>query len=72
AGVIGDACAIGVINNKTTAARLIPVPGKKVGDHVEFGGLLGAAPVMSVNAWAGTRLAARGGRMPAPLGGLKN
>jgi uncharacterized protein (UPF0210 family) len=72
AGVIGDACAIGVINNKTTAARLIPVPGKKVGDHVEFGGLLGAAPVMSVNSWAGMRLAARGGRMPAPLGGLRN
>lgn len=72
AGVIGDACAIGVINSKTTAARLIPVPGKNVGDHVEFGGLLGAAPVMAVNGWAGTRLAARGGRMPAPIGGLKN
>jgi uncharacterized protein len=72
AGVIGDACAIGVINNKTTAARLIPVPGKGVGDHVEFGGLLGSAPVMAVNGWAGTRLAARGGRMPAPLGGLRN
>lgn len=72
AGVIGDACAIGVINSKTTAARLIPVPGKNVGDHVEFGGLLGAAPVMAVNGWAGRRLAARGGRMPAPIGGLKN
>lgn len=72
AGVIGDACAIGVINNKTTAARLIPVPGKGVGDHVEFGGLLGAAPIMAVNGWAGTRLAARGGRMPAPLQGLRN
>jgi uncharacterized protein (UPF0210 family) len=72
AGVIGDACAIGVINNKTTAARLIPVPGKSVGDHVEFGGLLGATPIMAVNGWAGTRLARRGGRMPAPLGGLRN
>jgi uncharacterized protein (UPF0210 family) len=72
AGIIGVACAIGVINNKTTAARLIPVPGKGVGDHVEFGGLLGAAPVMAVNGWAGTRLAARGGRMPAPLQGLRN
>jgi uncharacterized protein (UPF0210 family) len=72
AGVIGDACAIGVINSKTTAARLIPVPGKKVGDRVEFGGLLGSAPIMAVNGWAGTRLAARGGRMPAPLNGLRN
>lgn len=72
AGIIGDACAIGVINNKTTAARLIPVPGKGVGDHVEFGGLLGASPIMAVNGWAGTRLAARGGRMPAPIGGLRN
>jgi uncharacterized protein len=72
AGVIGDACAIGVINAKTTAARLIPVPGKIVGDHVEFGGLLGSAPIMAVNGWAGTRLAARGGRMPAPLQGLRN
>lgn len=72
AGVIGDACAIGVSNTKTTAARLIPVPGKGVGDLVEFGGLLGSAPIMSVNGWAGTRLARRGGRMPAPLNGLKN
>jgi uncharacterized protein (UPF0210 family) len=72
AGVIGDACAIGVVNGKTTAARLIPVPGKRVGDRVEFGGLLGAAPIMPVNGWAGTRLAARGGRMPAPLQGLRN
>ena len=72
AGVIGDACAIGVTNTKTTAARLIPVPGKGVGDLVEFGGLLGSAPIMSVNGWAGTRLARRGGRMPAPLNGLKN
>ena len=72
AGVIGDACAIGVANSKTTAARLIPAPGKVAGDSVEFGGLLGAAPVMSVNAWAGTRLARRGGRVPAPLSGLRN
>jgi uncharacterized protein (UPF0210 family) len=72
AGIIGDACAIGVVNSKTTAARLIPVPGKAAGDHVEFGGLLGAAPVMAVNAWAGERLAARGGRVPAPLAALRN
>jgi uncharacterized protein (UPF0210 family) len=72
AGVIGDVCAIGVANSKTTAARLIPAPGKVVGDSVEFGGLLGSAPVMAVNAWAGTRLARRGGRVPAPISGLRN
>ncbi|MHB1342385.1 MAG: DUF711 family protein [Coriobacteriia bacterium] len=72
AAVISDACAIGVVNSKTTAARLIPVPGKSVGDTVEFGGLLGAAPVMAVNEWAGTGLVRRGGRVPAPLGSLRN
>ena len=61
-----------MINSKTTAARLIPAPGKAVGDHVEFGGLLGAAPVMAVNGWAGSRLARRGGRVPPPLGALRN
>ncbi|MCE5190555.1 MAG: PFL family protein [Actinomycetia bacterium] len=72
AAVISDACAIGVINSKTTAARLIPVPGKTVGDHVSFGGLLGHTPIMAVNGWAGTRLVRRGGRVPAPLGSLRN
>lgn len=72
AGVIGDACAIGCVNAKTTAARLIPVPGKGVGDSVEFGGLLGSAPIMAVNGWAGTRLAARSGRVPSPFGSLRN
>jgi len=72
AAIISDACAIGVINNKTTAARLIPVVGKDVGDVVEYGGLFGSAPVMSVNGWAGTRLIRRGGRFPAPLNSLKN
>lgn len=72
AGVIGDAAAIGVVNGKTTAARLIPVPGKTVGDLVSYGGLLGSAPVMAVNGWAGTGLCARGGRVPAPLGSLRN
>jgi uncharacterized protein (UPF0210 family) len=72
AGVIADVCAIGTVNAKTTAARLIPVPGKTVGDHVEFGGLLGAAPVMSVNRWAGDGLLRRGGRVPSPLGSLRN
>ena len=66
AAIIADACAIGVINNKTTAARLIPVPGKGVGDHVAFGGLLGETPVMAVNGWAGTRLVRRGGQGSGP------
>lgn len=72
AAVIADACAIGVVNSKTTAARLIPAAGKKVGDRVEFGGLLGSAPVMSVNEWAGTKFVRRGGRVPAPLQSLRN
>jgi hypothetical protein len=72
AGIISDACAIGVINNKTTAARLIPAVGKKAGDHVSWGGLLGAAPVMDVSSWSSARLIRRGGRMPAPLGSLRN
>lgn len=72
AAVIADACAIGVVNGKTTAARLIPVPGKTVGDRVSYGGLLGASPVMAVSGWAGTRLTRRGGRIPAPLGSLRN
>ncbi|GAB4289013.1 MAG: PFL family protein [Coriobacteriia bacterium] len=72
ATIISDACAIGVINNKTTAARLIPAPGLKPGDRVDFGGLLGGAPVLSVNPHAGTVLARRGGRFPAPLSSLRN
>ncbi len=70
--VISDACAIGVVNNKTTATRLIPARGKSVGEIVEYGGLFGTAPVMSVNEWAGTRLMRRGGRFPAPLSSLRN
>ena len=72
AAIIADACAIGVINSKTTAARLIPAIGKDVGDILEYGGLWGSAPVMAVNGWAGTRLMRRGGRFPAPLGSLRN
>ena len=71
-GIIADECAIGMINNKTTAVRLIPAIGKKVGDRLEFGGLLGYAPVMPVNGHAGTVFAHRGGRIPAPLNSLKN
>ncbi|MGI6756253.1 MAG: PFL family protein [Atopobiaceae bacterium] len=72
AGIIADEMAIGVINAKTTAVRLIPAIGKKEGDILEFGGLFGSAPVMSVNQFAGTVLAHRGGRFPAPLNSLKN
>lgn len=71
-GIIADECAIGMINNKTTAVRIIPAIGKKVGDRLDFGGLLGYAPVMPVNGHAGTVFAHRGGRMPAPINSLKN
>lgn len=71
-GIIADECAIGMINSKTTAVRIIPAIGKKVGDRLDFGGLLGYAPVMPVNAHAGTVFAQRGGRIPAPLNSLKN
>lgn len=71
-GIIADECAIGMINNKTTAVRLIPAIGLGVGDQLDFGGLLGYAPVMPVNQFAGSVFAHRGGRMPAPLNSLKN
>ena len=70
--IIADEAAIGVINNKTTAVRIIPAPGKKVGDSVEFGGLLGRAPVMPVHAFSSAAFIRRGGRIPAPLNSLKN
>jgi len=72
AGIIADECAIGIVNWKTTAVRLIPAIGKQVGERLEFGGLLGSAPIMPVNEWAGTIFARRGGRFPAPLQSLKN
>lgn len=71
-GIIADECAIGVINAKTTAVRIIPAIGKGAGDSLNFGGLLGNAPVMPVNRHAGTVFAHRGGRFPAPLNSLKN
>ena len=71
-GIIADECAIGMINNKTTAVRIIPAIGKSVGDRLDFGGLLGYAPVMPVNQYAGKVFAHRGGRIPAPLNSLKN
>ena len=70
--IIADEAAIGVINSKTTAVRLIPAPNKNVGDTVEFGGLLGAAPVMKVNNSKSTDFINRGGRIPAPIHSLKN
>ena len=71
-GIIADVMAIGVINSKTTAVRIIPVPGKVVGDMVEFGGLLGRAPVMPVSQLDSSAFIARGGRIPAPLQGMRN
>ncbi|MFI5358571.1 MAG: PFL family protein [Halanaerobiales bacterium] len=72
AAIIADEVAIGVINNKTTAVRLIPAPGKDVGDEVVFGGLFGRAPVMRVNPYSSKDFIARGGRIPAPMHSLKN
>jgi Uncharacterized conserved protein len=70
--IIADEAAIGMINNKTTAVRLIPVPGKQVGDSVEFGGLLGYAPIIKVNTFKPDVFIARGGRIPAPIRSLTN
>ena len=70
--IIADEAAIGMVNNKTTAVRIIPAPGKTVGDTVAFGGLLGSAPVMPVNRCSAADFIARGGRIPAPLHSLKN
>ena len=70
--IIADEAAIGVINNKTTAVRIIPVPGKKVGDDVEFGGLLGHSPILAVNKFSAEEFIARGGRIPAPIRSLTN
>nr|WP_246593633.1 PFL family protein [Evansella tamaricis] len=72
AAIIADEAAIGMINKKTTAVRVIPVPGKKEGEMVEFGGLLGRAPVMGVNGFSSERFISRGGRIPAPLQALIN
>lgn len=71
-GIIADEAAIGMINQKTTAVRVIPVIGKTVGDTVEFGGLLGYAPVMPVNSYSCEKFVTRGGRIPAPIHSFKN
>lgn len=70
--IIADEIAIGVVNNKTTAVRVIPVHGKGVGESVEFGGLLGYAPIMKLNGYSSENFIARGGRIPAPIHSLKN
>ena len=70
--IIADEAAIGMINNKTTAVRVIPVPGKKVGETVEFGGLLGHAPIMGVNPASSADMIHRGGLIPAPIHSFKN
>ena len=71
-GIIADEISIGVVNTKTTAVRLIPAYGKKAGDSVEFGGLLGYAPVMEINTYSPAKFIHRGGRIPAPIHSLKN
>lgn len=72
AAIIADEMAIGVMNNKTTAVRIIPVPGREAGEMVEFGGLLGSAPIMAVNAFSSAGFIRRGGRIPAPIHSLRN
>jgi len=72
AGIIADEAAIGMINQKTTAVRLIPVIGKGEGEVVEFGGLLGYAPIMPVNSFSCEKFVNRGGRIPAPIHSFKN
>lgn len=72
AAIIADEMAIGMINKKTTAVRIIPAPGTRVGDMVEFGGLLGSAPVMPVHDFSSEVFIARGGRIPAPIQSLTN
>ncbi|MFA5388339.1 MAG: PFL family protein [Candidatus Omnitrophota bacterium] len=70
--IIADELSIGIVNNKTTAVRLLPMPGKKPGDVVKLGGLLGEAPVMSVNKYSSKDFMKRGGRLPAPVTSLRN
>ena len=71
-GIIADEMAIGMVNQKTTAVRIIPVIGKGVGETAEFGGLLGSAPVMKVNSFSCKDFVSRGGRIPAPIHSFKN
>ena len=70
--IIADEAAIGMVNSKTTAVRLIPAIGKKVGEELNFGGLLGSGPVMAINEKSSEKFISRGGRIPAPIQSLKN
>src|SRR5437868_6398244 len=72
AAIIADEMAVGIMNNKTTAVRIIPVPGREVGELVEFGGLLGSAPIMPVSTFSAAAFIRRGGRIPAPIHSLRN
>jgi len=72
AAIIADEMAIGMVNNKTTAVRVIPVPGKKAGDWAEFGGLLGGAPIMATHPFSSAAFIARGGHIPAPIHSFRN
>src|SRR5215472_3576879 len=72
AAIIADEMAVGVMNNKTTAVRIIPVPGRAVGEMVEFGGLLGSAPIMPVSSFSAAEFIRRGGHIPAPIHSLRN
>ena len=72
AAIIADEVAIGIINNKTTSVRVIPVVGKTVGDQVRFGGLLGSAPIMMVSKFSSRDFVRRGGHMPAPINSYRN
>ena len=71
-GIIADEAAIGMVNQKTTAVRILPVEGKDVGDSIELGGLLGRAPVMPVNRYGCADFISRGGSIPAPIHSFKN
>ena len=70
--IIADEACIGMVNNKTTAVRVIPAIGKKEGDVLEFGGLLGSGPVMKIHSGSAAKFISRGGRLPAPMHSVKN
>ena len=72
AGIIADEMAIGMINKKTTAVRIIPAAGKDIGDKISYGGLLGEAPIMPINELSCSKFVKRGGRIPAPIHSLNN
>ena len=72
AAIIADEAAIGMVNSKTTAVRLIPAIGKKMGEELDFGGLLGYGPIMKINPNSSSKFISRGGQIPAPMQSLKN